>query len=125
MNQKNIGLVLSTFFASALMASTATAEDKAPTTPTSTEPTAEMPRPKHNPYGGEKHCQNNSCGGHSECMGYGNDTCGGANSCKGKGWVMAKTEKECKEKMGIWHGKGHKNGKGHKHDKHQGKKENS
>lgn len=50
----------------------------------------------------EKVCQNNSCKGKAECMGFGNDSCKGHNECKGKGILEAKSKKACIKKAGLW-----------------------
>ena len=50
----------------------------------------------------EKVCQNNSCKGKADCMGFGNDSCKGANECKGNGILNAKTKAACIKKAGLW-----------------------
>jgi hypothetical protein len=48
------------------------------------------------------YCQNNSCKGHSACMGHGNDSCAGQNTKKDQGWLKASNAKECKAAGGKW-----------------------
>lgn len=47
-------------------------------------------------------CQNNSCKGKADCMGFGNDSCKGHNECKGHGILKAKTKAACEKKAGLW-----------------------
>lgn len=47
-------------------------------------------------------CQNNSCKGKADCMGFGNDSCKGHNECKGKGILKAKSKAACLKKTGLW-----------------------
>lgn len=47
-------------------------------------------------------CQNDSCKGKADCMGFGNDSCKGHNECKGHGIVKATSEKACVKKHGAW-----------------------
>lgn len=47
-------------------------------------------------------CQNNSCKGKADCMGFGNDSCKGSNECKGHGTLNAKNKTECVKKHGKW-----------------------
>lgn len=47
-------------------------------------------------------CQNNSCKGKADCMGFGNASCKGANECKGHGILEAKNKAECTKKTGLW-----------------------
>lgn len=47
-------------------------------------------------------CQNNSCKGKADCMGFGNDSCKGNNECKGQGTLNAKNKAECEKKSGLW-----------------------
>lgn len=48
-------------------------------------------------------CQNNTCKGKAECMGFGNDSCKGHNECKSKGTLKAKSKAACEKKdAGRW-----------------------
>ncbi len=47
-------------------------------------------------------CQNNSCKGKADCMGFGNAGCKGSNECKGHGILNAKNKKSCVKKGGLW-----------------------
>lgn len=47
-------------------------------------------------------CQNNSCKGKADCMGFGNDSCKGHNECKGHGVLKAKSKAACVKKTGLW-----------------------
>ena len=47
-------------------------------------------------------CQNNSCKGKADCMGFGNDSCKGHNECKGHGILKAKSKAACEKKTGVW-----------------------
>ena len=47
-------------------------------------------------------CQNNSCKGKADCMGFGNDSCQGNNECKGHGILNAKNKVACTKKHGLW-----------------------
>ena len=47
-------------------------------------------------------CQNNSCKGKADCMGFGNDSCKGSNECKGHGILKAKSKAACLKKTGLW-----------------------
>lgn len=83
MNTKLIGALLVSLAANAALAADAPAVKKA-------DAKVEMA------------CQNNSCKGKSECMGFGNAGCAGGNECKGKGILKAKTEADCVKKTGLW-----------------------
>ena len=83
MNKNLIGALLVSLAANAAMAADAPAAKKA-------EAKVEMV------------CQNNSCKGKAECMGFGNASCKGANECKGKGILEAKNKAKCIKKTGLW-----------------------
>ncbi len=80
MNKKIIGALMVSFVANAVLADIAAP----PVTKT------------------EKVCQNNSCKGKADCMGFGNDSCKGNNECKGKGILNAKSKAACLKKTGLW-----------------------
>ena len=82
MNKNIIGALLVSMAASAALA--------ADTVPADTKAKAEYV------------CQNNSCKGKADCMGFGNDSCKGHNECKGKGTLKAKTKAACLKKTGLW-----------------------
>ena len=84
MNTKLIGALLVSLAATAAMAADAPATKKAEAK------SAEMV------------CQNNSCKGKADCMGFGSASCKGANECKGKGILEAKNKAECTKKTGLW-----------------------
>lgn len=83
MNTKLIGALLVSLAANAAMAADAPAAKKA-------DAKVEML------------CQNNSCKGKADCMGFGNASCKGANECKGQGTLEAKNKAECTKKKGLW-----------------------
>lgn len=82
MNKKVIGAILVSMAASAVLAADAPAAKADAKT--------------------EYSCQNNSCKGKADCMGFGNDSCKGSNACKNQGSVSAKTKEACEKKHGAW-----------------------
>lgn len=86
MNKKVLGALLVSFAAGSVLAAEASADKSAAKTDAKTEYV----------------CQNNSCKGKADCMGFGNDSCKGSNSCKGHGILKAKDKAACVKKAGAW-----------------------
>lgn len=63
---------------------------------------ADAPEAKKDDAKVEMLCQNNSCKGKADCMGFGNASCKGANECKGHGTLEAKDKSACTKKGGLW-----------------------